>query len=97
MPSPGPGCSIRLGVLFQMSSCENSDHRVSVLDLNSDLQQAQVELLSAHCTVHQLRLHYSSDDLARFGRREVLRRERVTVGMSGPSEVSEDLDLAGGA
>jgi hypothetical protein len=57
-----------------MSSCENPDYRVSVLDLNSDLQQAQVELLSAQCAVHQLRLHYSSDDLARFGRRDVLRK-----------------------
>src|SRR5215471_1586585 len=57
-----------------MSSCENPDHGVSVLDLNSDLQQAQMELLSASCAVHQLRLHYSSDDLARFGRREVLHK-----------------------
>jgi len=42
--------------------------------MNSALQQAQLELLSAHCAVHQLRLHYSSDDLARFGRRDVLRK-----------------------
>ena len=42
--------------------------------MNSELEQAQVELLSAHYAVHQLRLHYSSDNLARFGRREVLRK-----------------------
>ena len=63
-----------------MSSCENSDHRVSVLDLNSDLQQAQVELLSAQCRVHQLRLHYSSDDLARFGRGDVVRKSAQAAG-----------------
>lgn len=57
-----------------MSSCENHDHRVSVVDLNSDLQQVQVDLLSAQCAVHQLRIHYSSNDLARFGRRDLLRK-----------------------
>ena len=46
----------------------------SVRRLNSELQQAQLELLSAHCSTHQLRLHYSADDLARFGRRDVLRK-----------------------
>ena len=63
-----------------MSFCENPDHRVSGLDLNSDLQQAQVELLSAQCAVHQLRLHYCSDDLARFGRRDVLRKSAAAAG-----------------
>jgi hypothetical protein len=53
---------------------ENPGQQVSVLNLNSDLQQAQVELLSAQCAVHQLRLHYSSADLARFGHREVLQK-----------------------
>jgi hypothetical protein len=42
--------------------------------MNSELEQAQLDLLSAHYAVHQLRLHYSSDDLARFGRRDVLRK-----------------------
>jgi hypothetical protein len=57
-----------------MYSYENPDDRVSVLQLNSELQHAQLELLSAHCATHQLRLHYSADDLARFGRRDVLRK-----------------------
>jgi len=47
---------------------------VSSRQLNSELQHAQLELLSAHCAVHQLRLHYSYDDLARLGRRDVLRK-----------------------
>jgi len=42
--------------------------------MNSELKHAELELLSAHCAVHQLRLHYSSDDLARFGQRDVLRK-----------------------
>jgi hypothetical protein len=48
--------------------------KATVIQLNSELQRAQLELLSAHCAVHQLRLHYSSDDLARFGRRDLLRK-----------------------
>jgi len=48
--------------------------------MNSELEHAQLELLSAHCAVHQLRLHYSSDDLARFGRRDVLRKSAEAAG-----------------
>jgi hypothetical protein len=57
-----------------MYSYQDSDDPGPVLQLNSELQHAQMELLSAHCAVHQLRLHYSADDLARFGRRDVLRK-----------------------
>jgi hypothetical protein len=57
-----------------MYSYENPDERVPVLQMNSELQHAQLELLSAHCATHQLRLHYSADDLARFGRRDLLRK-----------------------
>lgn len=46
----------------------------SVRQMNSDLQQVHLELVSAHCAVHHLRLHYSADDLASFGRRDVLRK-----------------------
>jgi hypothetical protein len=51
-----------------------ADQRVSVAQLNLELRHAQLELLSAHCAIHQLRLHYSTDDLARFGQRDVLRK-----------------------
>ena len=57
-----------------MCSFEDPADRVSVMQLNSELQQAHLELLSAHCATHQLRLHYSPDDLARFGRRDVLQK-----------------------
>lgn len=40
--------------------------------MNSELENAQLEQLSAHCAVHQLRLHASSQGLARSGRRDVL-------------------------
>jgi len=50
------------------------DVAACTLDLNEGLQQAHLELISAHCATHQLRLRYSSDDLVRFGRRDLLRK-----------------------
>jgi len=57
-----------------VSSFSSPHDHIAVLQMNSELEQAQTELVSAHCAVHQLRLRYSSDDLARFGRRDVLRK-----------------------
>jgi hypothetical protein len=57
-----------------MYSYEHSDDRLSILHMNSLLQHAQLELLSAHRATHQLRIYYSVDDLARLGGRDVLRK-----------------------
>jgi hypothetical protein len=57
-----------------MFSWENPNDRVAIAHMNSELQHAQLELLSAHCATHQLRLRYSAEDLARFGRRDILRK-----------------------
>lgn len=57
-----------------MCHLESSDERSSIVQLNSELQHAHLELLSAHCATHQLRLRYSTDDLIRFGRRDILRK-----------------------
>ncbi|HVI09716.1 MAG TPA: hypothetical protein VND65_15615 [Candidatus Binatia bacterium] len=57
-----------------MFSWDKPEDRVAVAQMNSELQHAQLELLSAHCSTHQLRLRYSPDDLARFGRRDLLRK-----------------------
>jgi hypothetical protein len=62
------------GVRFQMYSYENSHDCRAIVQMNADLHHAHLEVLSAHCAVHQLRLHYSADDLARFGRRDILRK-----------------------
>jgi hypothetical protein len=48
-----------------MYSYHDSDDQVAVLQMDAELQHAQLELLSAHCATHRLRLHYSADDLAR--------------------------------
>ena len=57
-----------------MYSWDNPDDRLSIAQMNSELQHAQLELLSAHCATHQLRLRFSTEDLARFGQRDILRK-----------------------
>jgi hypothetical protein len=57
-----------------MFSWENPDDRVAIVHMNSELRNAQLELLSAHCATHQLRLRFSAEDLARFGHRDILRK-----------------------
>ncbi len=57
-----------------MYSWENPDDRVAIVQMNSELRHAQLELLSAHCASHQLRLRFSADDLAHFGQRDILRK-----------------------
>jgi hypothetical protein len=57
-----------------MFSWDNPDDRVSIAQMNSELQRAQLELLSAHCATHQLRLRFTADDLARYGQRDILRK-----------------------
>jgi len=54
--------------------------RVSLVQLNSEVRNAHLELLSAHCATHQLRIHYSADHLARFGQAEVLRKSAEAAG-----------------
>lgn len=57
-----------------MFSWDDPDDRVAIAQMNSELQHAQLELLTAQCATHQLRLRFSADDLARFGRRDLLRK-----------------------
>ena len=57
-----------------MCSPEEFRSSVSVQQLNAELEQAQLELLSARCATHQLRRRYSTSDLVRFGRRDLLRK-----------------------
>jgi hypothetical protein len=62
-----------------MYSGKNLAGKLSIAQMNMDLQQAQLDLLSAHCTTHQLRLRYSMEDLARFGRRDLVRKSVQTA------------------
>lgn len=63
------------------------DAGACALELNSELHEAHLELLSAHCATHQLRIRYSSEELVRFGRRDLLRKSAQAA-----SELSEFYD-----
>src|SRR5437588_8321446 len=55
-----------------MYSWNRTEDRISILQINSELRHAQLELISAHCATHQLRLRFTAEDIARFGQRDVL-------------------------
>ena len=62
-----------------MFSWENPDDRVAIVQMDAELRHAELELISAQCATHQLRLRFSMDDLANFGQREVLRKAIATA------------------
>ena len=62
-----------------MYSWDKAEDRAAIAQMNSELQHAQLELLSAHCATHQLRLRFSVEDLARYGERDVLRKSAETA------------------
>ncbi len=62
-----------------MYSWNKAEDRAAIAQMNSELQHAQLELLSAHCATHQLRLRFSMEDLARFGERDMLRKSAETA------------------
>jgi hypothetical protein len=52
---------------------EPIDRNVTV-KMNAELRDAQLELLSAHCATDRIRLRYSTEDVARHGRPDILRK-----------------------
>ena len=57
-----------------MLSFDESSDRVAIAQMNSELRNAQLELLSAQCASDRLRLRYSVEDIARHAQRDVLRK-----------------------
>ncbi len=62
-----------------MCHTQNPEDRISVVQMNSELHRAQLELISAQCATHKLRVRFSIEDLARYGRRDVLRKSIETA------------------
>jgi hypothetical protein len=57
-----------------MFSWENPDDRVAIVQMNAELRHARLELLSAECATHQLRLRFSTEDLARYAEQDLLHK-----------------------
>jgi hypothetical protein len=62
-----------------MCTTDNSEERLSFTEMNSELRHAELELMSAHCATYKLRLRFSAADLARYGRRDILRKSIETA------------------
>ncbi len=62
-----------------MVSLDEAGDRVAVMQMNSELRHAQLELLSAQCATDRLRLRYSPEDIARLAQRDVLRKAWSSV------------------
>jgi hypothetical protein len=62
-----------------MCFTENHEDRISIVQMNSELRHAELELISAHCATHKLRLRFSTETLARHGRRDILRKSIETA------------------
>ncbi len=57
-----------------MFSWDNPEDRVAVVQMNAELRHARLELLSAECATHQLRLRFSIEDLAHHAEHDLLRK-----------------------
>jgi hypothetical protein len=57
-----------------MLSWNKPADRIVIAQINAKLQDAQVELLSAHCATDRIRLRFSTEDIAQHGQRDVLRK-----------------------
>src|SRR5215813_2773924 len=57
-----------------MFSWEKTGDRVAIVQMNAELRHAQLELLSAQCATDRLRLRFSTEDIAHFAQRDVLRK-----------------------
>jgi hypothetical protein len=57
-----------------MFSWSKGDDRVAIVEMNAELRNAQLELLSAECAKDRLRLRFSTEDIAYYGERDVLRK-----------------------
>lgn len=57
-----------------------SKHPVDVARLKADIAAARIELLSAHCAADRIRLHYSVQDIVRFGERSDLKKAITYAG-----------------
>lgn len=57
-----------------MFSWDKPEDRVAVVQMNAELRHARLEMLSAECATHQLRLRFSVEDLARYAEHDLLRK-----------------------
>ena len=62
-----------------MFSWSKNEDRVAIVQMNAELQHAQLELLSAQCATDRLRLRFSLHDVASYGQRDVVRKAMASA------------------
>jgi hypothetical protein len=62
-----------------MYSWNDRDDRVAIVQMNAELRHAQLDLLAARCATDRLRLRFSTENLARYGEKDVLRKTIATA------------------
>ena len=62
-----------------MFSGSKDDERAAIVQMNTELLNAQLELLSAQVATDRLRLRFSAEDLARYGQSDVLRKAAASA------------------
>lgn len=63
-----------------MAALDDSGNRLAAVQMNTELRNAQLEILSAQCATDRLRLRYSAHDLARHAQRDILRKAWTSAG-----------------
>jgi Leu/Phe-tRNA-protein transferase len=71
-PSPVPSQFLPPFEVVEMVSTNKPGDRIAMAQMNAELRNAQLELLSAQCATDRLRLRFSVEDVARHGQREVV-------------------------
>lgn len=63
-----------------MLSWNDPNDRVAIVQMNAELRNAQLELLSAQCATDRIRLRFSTEDVARYAARDVLQKAIAAAG-----------------
>ena len=77
--SSPPFAECRFQEYKEMFSWSKNEDRVAIVQMNADLRNAQLELLSAECATDRLRLRFSTEDVAHYGQRDVLRKAMASA------------------
>jgi hypothetical protein len=78
-----------------MLSWNDQKDRVAIAQMNAELRNAQLELLSAQCATDSLRLRFSLPDIARYASRDVLQKAIASAGAMNHYYVSVEKQIPG--
>jgi len=78
-----------------MFSWTDQKDRVAIVQMNAELRNAQLELLSAQRATDRLRLRFSTEDIARYAARDVLQKAIAAAGAMNHYYLSIEKQIPG--